>query len=303
MGENIAQYRLTRLNSDGSVDTSFVSAGSGFNNSADALAWDSTNQKLYVGGQFTTYTKGSSTTQNRIARLNSDGTVDTTFVPAGAGFNGRVRALAWDSAHSKLYVGGSFTSYTNGSTTTQNRITRLNSDGTVDTTFVPAGAGFNSDVYALAWDSTNQKLYVGGNFTSYTNGSSITQNYLSKLNSDGSVDTSFVPSGGGFDSWVNSLAWNSSSERLYAGGAFTQYTNGTAVSQSLLTSLKADGTVDTNFIEAGGGIKNSTSNNVVNSVYWDSNQQKLYCGGTFNSFNSAIATNVVRISSDGSLDL
>ena len=40
-----------------------------------------------IGGDFTTY---SGSTVNRIARLNTNGSVDTTFQPTGSGFNANV---------------------------------------------------------------------------------------------------------------------------------------------------------------------------------------------------------------------
>jgi hypothetical protein len=84
------------------------------------------------GGNFTTsYT-------DYIARLNSDGTFDTSFNSGGSGTNGVVRDLDIQSDGKILIVGG-FDSY-NG-TTGLNDIALLNSDGTLDTTF-------NSDVLA-----------------------------------------------------------------------------------------------------------------------------------------------------------
>ena len=41
-------------------------------------------------------------------RLNTDGTLDTTF-DIGAGFNGLIWTLLLD--HGKLYVGGAFSAY------------------------------------------------------------------------------------------------------------------------------------------------------------------------------------------------
>ncbi|HBB03384.1 TPA: hypothetical protein DCZ39_00545 [Patescibacteria group bacterium] len=67
--------------------------------------------------------------------MNSDGTLDSAFT-AGGSFNGTVKTILVQS-DGKILVGGIFTSY-NG--TTANYITRINSDGTIDTGFNVGGA-------------------------------------------------------------------------------------------------------------------------------------------------------------------
>lgn len=102
---------VVRLDSDGSLDGSFSSDGTGLNytweGNVQAIALQP-NGKVVVGGWFTTY---NSTVQKRIARLNSDGTRDTTFV-VGAGFNDRVQDIAVDSS-GNIYCAGFFTQYNN----------------------------------------------------------------------------------------------------------------------------------------------------------------------------------------------
>ena len=289
------QNRLTRLNADGTADTTYVSTTGGFNGNVSSLALDASTGKLYVGGAFTSYNKGGATVQNYIARLNSDGTLDTSFIPAGAGFNGAVSALVYDAVAGKLYVGGAFTSFTNGSTVTQNRISRLNSNGTVDVSFVPDLAGFNGNVSALALDSTTGKLVAGGAFTSFTNGTTTTQNRISRLTASGAVDTGWVPAGGGFDAAVNALLVDTSGN-VVAGGVFTQYTNGSAVGQLGVSRIKGDGTVDTTFVPAGGGF-----NNLVNSLALDPTTGAVYVGGTMTSYMGVVVSRMAKLNSDGSL--
>ncbi|MCJ7548861.1 MAG: PKD domain-containing protein, partial [Anaerolineae bacterium] len=76
------------------------------------------DSKIVVGGSFTTLGGGA---RNRIARLNHDGTLDTTFNP---GADGAVYALAVQ-ADGKIVVGGDFTTLGGQ---TRNRIARLSSD-------------------------------------------------------------------------------------------------------------------------------------------------------------------------------
>jgi hypothetical protein len=76
-------------------------------------------------------------------------------------------------------AGGGFTTFTG---TTQNRLIRLNSDGSKDTSF-NIGTGFDNTVSSIAIQ-TDGKILVGGNFTTYQGVSSL-RNIL--LNSDGSI--------------------------------------------------------------------------------------------------------------------
>ncbi len=150
--------------------------------------------KIIVGGSFTSY---DGTTQSRITRLNSNGTRDMSFT-VGTGFDGPVNAFAVQS-NGKIIVVGSFTSY-NG--TTANRITKLNSDGTLDDFFTSGGSRANNEVKAVAIQSASN-IIIGGAFTSY-NG--IAQNRITRLNiSDGSSPFP-LSIGTGFNDTVNAIA-------------------------------------------------------------------------------------------------
>src|SRR5690606_36450331 len=139
--------------------------------------------KIIVGGDFTSF---NGTIINRIARLNTDGTLDTDFNP-GTGFNYGVRSTVIQ-VDGKIIVGGGFTSF-NG--TIINRIARLNTDGTLDTDFNP-GTGFSSGVYSTALQ-VDGKIIVGGDFTSF-NG--VSRGRIARLNTDGTLDTDFNPGTG-----------------------------------------------------------------------------------------------------------
>jgi uncharacterized delta-60 repeat protein len=171
---------------DGSVDPTFRS-GSGFSGAAYALAIQS-DGKIVVGGGFTTYNNNA---RHMLARLNPDGSSDTTLDP-GTGDNGDVLAIAIQS-DGKIVVGGGFTTY-NG--TTRNRIARLNLDGSLDTAFDP-GSGANGDVNAIAIQSDG-KVLIGGAFT--TVGTSMRdrlarlENTVTKSSSSVAVTSSPNPS-------------------------------------------------------------------------------------------------------------
>jgi uncharacterized delta-60 repeat protein len=146
---------IARLNTDGSIDATF-NPGTGFNStvfSVNILA----DGKIIVLGQFTIF---NGNTTNRIALLNTDGSLDATF-NSGTGFDN----ITWSSSievDGKIIVGGQFTSF-NG--TARTRIARLNADGSLDASFNP-GTGFNDVAYTTNIQS-NGKIIVGGSFTSF----------------------------------------------------------------------------------------------------------------------------------------
>jgi uncharacterized delta-60 repeat protein len=168
---------IVQLNSNGTYDTSLV--GSGANNVVRRIVLFP-SQSIIVGN-FTNY---NGTARNRIARLNLDGSLDTTFDP-GTGANGTILDVA-KLSNNQVYIGGAFTTY-NGTSVT--RIARLNTTGSLDTTFV-SGTGFNSTVNTISVEADNSAL-VGGNFTTY-NGSGTAAFTLAHLNLNGTIDTAFT---------------------------------------------------------------------------------------------------------------
>jgi len=200
---------IVRLNADGSLDTGF-DPGSGANDWVYSIALQP-NGKILMGGFFTSY---NGTGRNRIARLNTDGSLDTGFDP-GTGASDDVLAIALQP-DGKILMGGYFTSY-NG--TGRNRIARLNATGSLDTGFDP-GTGANDDVLAIALQPDG-KILIGGRFTSY-NGAG--RNHIARLNANGALDTGFQP-GTGTNDWVYSIALQPDG-KILIGGIFTNY-NGT----------------------------------------------------------------------------
>ena len=113
--------RLARLNDTGEIEAGFP-AGTGFNGNVLAMVRQP-DGKFVVGGEFTFF---NGIIRNRIARLNADGSLDTTFNP-GISFNASVSALVLDGTD--IVVGGRFTEF-NG--VSRRRIARLNGDGSLD---------------------------------------------------------------------------------------------------------------------------------------------------------------------------
>ena len=72
---------MARLNSDGSLDTGFLATGAGADDVVCSVAVQS-DGKVLIGGSFGTY---NGTSRGYVARLNSDGSLDTGFLATGAG--------------------------------------------------------------------------------------------------------------------------------------------------------------------------------------------------------------------------
>jgi uncharacterized delta-60 repeat protein len=281
---------VARLNHDGSVDASF---GPNANGVVRALVLQP-NGQIIIGGDFTTVQStggGTPLVRNHVARLNPDGTVDSSFNPNA---NGAVFAIAYQP-NGQIVIGGSFTSVQpNGSTTTtRNRVARFNADGSLDTTFNP-----NTDrtVLALAVQSNGQ-IVVGGGFTEFTpNGASSgsIRNCVARLNSDGSLDTAWDPEpNASVDAILIDPLGN-----ILLGGQFTGFQPGGQTAPTQIDSLARitpSGAVDTTFVV-----------NPLASVSTIALQRdgKLVIGGTFteifaeDSLGASSINYVARINTD-----
>ena len=190
---------LARLNVDGTLDNGFNSGAGG---SVYALAVQA-DGKILLGGTFTTL---SGQTRNRLARLNSDGTLESGFNP---GASSTVVCLIVQ-ADGKILVGGQFTTLGGQ---TRNRMARLNADGTLDSAFNPAATSTITTVYSMQLQADG-RILLGGDFTAL---GGQTRNRLARLNSDGTLDTSFDP---GANGTVYGMALQSDG-LLLVGGNFT----------------------------------------------------------------------------------
>jgi uncharacterized delta-60 repeat protein len=267
---------ITRLNADGSLDTTFNSGTVGTSNSVRALDIQA-DGKIIIVGNFTSY---NNTPRNRVARLNTDGGLDSSFNP-GSGANQWVTSLAIQP-DGRILIGGSFSTY-NG--TTRNGIARLHTNGSLDTTFSP-GTGTDGELFTMVVQS-NGKVLLGGLFITY-NGTS--QRRIARINADGSLDTTFR----------NGTAANNSVEvillqpngKLFIGGFFTDYND---KERRRLTRLNADGSYDLDFNPITG------ANNTIHNLGLQNNG-KLMIIGEFNRFNTIARNQIARLNADGSLD-
>jgi uncharacterized delta-60 repeat protein len=258
-----------------------------------------TDGKVIIGGAFT---EVNSVSTNYIARLTNSGSIDSSF-NIGTGFNSLVRTIAIQS-DGKIVVGGEFTDYDG---TTQGLITRLNSDGSIDTGFT-IGSGFSGPVYDIKILSDGKIVVVGG-FTEYDG---VTQNYITRLNPNGSRDTSFNI-GSGFNNPAYVISLIPFSTFIYVGGEFTTYNS---VTQNGLIRISPNGSRDTNF-NTGTGFYYSTvgapakiisiavhpfPTNSINSDSLIQLQNRVVVGGDFDEFNGTPQYGITRLLSNGTRD-
>jgi len=244
----IPQGNLGRINANGTVDPNyFPLAGTAFiSQSGGPGITDMAQQpdgKIIVVGSFShSPPVNGANPPSYIARFNTDGTLDESFMANGQYPNATVSAVAVQS-DGHIVIGGNFSQI--GSAWALH-IARLNSDGSVDTSF---GVGASSTSYNNLSSSyispgcvqvdASDNIYVGGFLYNY-NGTNIS--HLIRLTSTGSLDTGFS-SNIGFDSSVTCFVQRPGGG-LYVGGAF-QHDAGTVAEN--VVALASTGTIDTTF--------------------------------------------------------
>lgn len=310
--------RLKRLTTAGTLDTSWGPGSYGLNGNVFSVIVDGSS--VFASGTFGGFYPGLPGTLIRrygVVKLNlADGTINNTFTgcTGGAacgnssgqpsGLDGQVSVVARDAYG--LLAGGTFTNYdplTPANTKSRRGVARLNATtGTIDITNWLCDGGFTAssgtmEVKAMVLQPDG-KILVGGNFNSYTGsgctsgGGSVTRNYVARLNSDGSLDTTFAPVGTGLNGAVSALALQADGKVL-AGGVFTQY-NGTAV--SYLTRLNADGTRDTSFAQTGSGVSGAPTALLLDP------SGRIFVGGNFSLYNGSQCAKLLRLDGSGALD-
>ena len=128
--------------------------------------------KILIGGQFTTLSPngGATVTRNCIARLNSDGTLDTAFNPNASGSTNGFPTVVYSivlQADGKILVGGTFTSIGGQPRTC---IARLDAVTGLADSFDPNASGSSLGVARGLCNRAaggRQMILVGGNFSEH----------------------------------------------------------------------------------------------------------------------------------------
>ena len=257
-----------------SMDAGFTVPLDSLDNGVQSIALQS-DGKILIGGAFQ---QAGRELRIGVARLQTDGSLDETFDPgSGLSFNGSLgnARLIRIQDDGRILIAGAFTTV-NG--TNRNHLARLNSNGSLDTTFdVGAGAVMNNtvaDIRGIALTSSN--IIVGGGFTTFN---SINRNGLARLDGSGAVDLSYNPSGG---------------QPIMP---FGLQTDGKVVYSSLYSNkasrINADGSPD--------NLNFATVNNAIYSVQSLSNGNTLIAG-VFTNVSGMPRLAIARLLSNGAVD-
>lgn len=253
------------------------------------------DNKIILGGAFNYY---NGLTRNKIVRLNSDLSIDSTF-DVGTGIVqdqngvGSVFSTLLQSDN-KIIVAGGFNKYKN--TSVNAPLIRLLPNGDLDTTFVtPVFQSISSTlvplVYSIALD--NNKIVAVGEFKVVHNG--VTYNRVVRLNADGSIDASF------------NHVFNSQQSIDYSSFRCVRVNSGKVLvsgSYSLnsgsnlrgMVRFNSDGTMDQTFNQNAyvtGGIVNFE---IIPST------NKIIAGGNFTTYDGYSRKNIVLLDSNGYVD-
>jgi uncharacterized delta-60 repeat protein len=263
---------LTRVNNDGSVDNTF-SGFSGVNAEVKSIAIQPDN-KILIGGGFTSV---NGISRNRIARLNSDGSLDLTF-NIGTGFDNNVFEVT-QQQDGKILVGGNFVFYDGN---LSRRLIRLNSNGTFDNTF-NVGMG-SPDIVKSIVLRTDGKIIIAG-ATTYKD---TVINGIAVLNTNGSIYNGFTypsSSQGGIEKVVLQP-----DGKIIAFGSFYEFNGLNAES---IIRLNEDGSIDNTFMYP------TNVNNPILTAALQPNG-KIIIGGVFTSYNGSAQNFIARLNSNGS---
>jgi len=263
--------RFYRLNADGSPDNSFASP----TNLTQINNWtlDSAG-RIFLYGAFLE----NGVSINKFARLNQDGSIESSFT-VNLGIAGSTTAIAAQSDGKVVFAGD----FVRVGGVPRVSIVRVNSDGSLDTTF-NSGIGFNNTVSKILVQADG-KILVAGSFSSY-NGAA--RPAIARLNTDGSLDSSFnlnVTLG-----TVETFALQPDG-KIIIGGTFGI---GGGLSALRVVRFNTDGSLDASFDVAfpSGSIRGI----VVQS------DGKILVGGSFVGVNGFNRANLVRLNANGSLD-
>lgn len=282
-GESISC--IARLNSDGSLDTSFAQ-GTGFNGQVNKIHIQN-DGKILVCGQFSSYDGNPG---NGLARLNSNGTYDNTLVVA-TDTDGPICSIATDSNNNIIAV-GSFNTYDNN---TVGFLFKIDQFGLFDSTFaLNIGTGFNYfDLFGGIIVQPDDKILIAGYFNSF-NGNSY--NGLIRLNNDGTIDSSLVigdgVGGGGAN--IKDLALLDNGDIIIVG----EFRYWDLNSVGNLAKLDSTGAFDSAFTTNNGSGANKPLYAV--KVLPDGN---ILVGGDVDLFSGNLVGNLTRLLPDGSIDL
>jgi uncharacterized delta-60 repeat protein len=281
---------LQRLTSSGARDTSWnptLGNGSAWNTPTVTDVLATSAGKLMVVGSFSTV-NGSS--RAGVAQFNSDGTLDTTFVPAaGVTLSKSPQVTELTSGGCVVFGAQLFSGTYGGASAVQ-----YNSDGTVAHTY-ELGTSDTCEILAVfpSGEAVGRGNINSGNYWYY--GYSDRLPALLEFNSSGVVS-------GGLSFEVDATASVTCvaalpDGRLIVGGEFTEVDG---ASRLKVVRLLPGGGVDPTFAPTVLGASYYGSSGLSTIVV--QSDGRIIIGGSFSLFNGIVRNNLVRLNADGSVD-
>jgi uncharacterized delta-60 repeat protein len=309
-----ARVTLARYNADGTPDTSFGAGGvvnlgfgaSGYGTLA-GVAVTSSGQIIVAGTGFRSIDHDFA-----VARLNADGSLDTTFGQNGIAFadfgaedtavgvaidsNGRIVVAGYT-----LHPGEGLPRFD----TLDFAVARFNADGSLDANFgnggkVTSGLGSDYDsAVGVAIDGSGRIVVAGNTFPNYQ-----PEEVVVRYNADGSRDTTFGPNQDGMAAVANfgyaASAVIDRSGRIIVGG-----TGGTFGDDFALVAFTPSGNLDTTFGPSHDGTAVTDfagSYDWIASLAIDPAGRIVAAGGSDQGSPNGNDFAVARYNPDGSLD-
>jgi len=286
-------YSIVRVNPDGSKDFSFnVGTGTLYGgnniNSINSISIQP-DGRILIGGNFSTF--NGVTTQGSLIRLNENGTTDLTFNGGSPTVFGEVYSISQTSL-GKIIIGGLLVNY-NG--ISRNGLALLDSNGTLDNTFIPLS--FNGNWVNSATEEPGGKILAVGNFSQY---GSNTVNCIVKLETNGSLDTTFKNNTGTSFNGGGNVVTVDNNGKILVGGTFTSFNSNPSFR---IARLNSNGTFDSTFItgtgfEYGGNLGSPSVNDII---VLPNNQ--IMVTGQISSYNNIPASIITRLNDNGTKDI
>jgi uncharacterized delta-60 repeat protein len=286
-----SRIRVARLNADGTLDDSFTTTGTGFNNIVRAIALQP-DGKMVVVGQFTNY---NGTARSRIARINADGSLDATF-SVGTGFNSNAMNVKLQT-DGKILVCGDFISDYNGYAFSA-RLIRLNTDGTRDISFnTNFTANFQASSQGLAIQADGKILASG---KVYVSSDGIVYQGIVRVNTDGTLDECFRSPY--IDGGIQEIVLQPD-EKILIVGVITNYWN--SETAGIAGAIRLKGGIDSYLLPSAPTSLSASTGSYSAQINFTpgldggsaiSNYQYSLNGGTtWTSFSPAVTTSPVTI--------
>jgi uncharacterized delta-60 repeat protein len=285
-------FAVARFNANGTLDTTFGANQSGFVSLRRSQLEQFNTVKLQSDGKIVL---GGRTRINSydawvLARLLTDGSLDTSFGSAGTGYQTTVFAIRSEvtsiavTASDEIIAGGYSIIDPNVSSISHPTIAKYSRNGLLDNSFGTYGNGFetytvdndSAGIHALGLKPSGEIVAVG-----YGQGVSFRHLFITSWSSNGTLNLNFGGHGTGYDTTTISSSTTSykalgfqSDGKIIAGGSRD------SGQLSLLARYASDGTLDQSFGTSNNGFiaTQVQDESEISSIVIDSNDSIFYGG-------------------------